>query len=232
MEERRDIPPRALVTIDGLDGSGKSVLARRLLEALDGSAVLLAVDDFRRPVDWQAAARPELDLYYEERYDLVSLEGCIRQFLQGAPSCTFPEFDGAREALAGTRTVSFTGKTWLIVEGVFVARLPAADGALSIYVDIDEDEARRRVMVRDLGKGRTTEEVTRRIDRRYFPAHHRYRQERSARDRAAVLIDNADPQRPRLLRTPAAAWDDRSRVAANGFGPVHAALASLLALSP
>jgi uridine kinase len=223
---------RGLVTIDGIDGSGKSVLARRLRQALGDSAALLAVDDFRRPVAWQASPRSELDLYYEDRYDLVSLEGCIRQFLQGAEACTFPEFDGAREALAGTRSVDLAGKRWLLVEGVFVARLPSADGALSIYVDIDEDEARRRVTTRDMAKGRTAEEVSRRIDRRYFPAHQRYRQERSPRDRAAVLIDNTDPLRPRLLRTPASSRDSGSRAAASGFAPVHAALAELLALSP
>jgi uridine kinase len=223
---------RGLVTIDGIDGSGKSVLARRLHQALGESAALLAVDDFRRPVAWQASPRSELDLYYDERYDLVSLEGCILKFLQGAEGCTFPDFDGTREALAGTRSLDFTGKRWLLVEGVFVARLPSADGALSIYVDIDEEEARRRVMDRDLGKGRTAEEVGRRIDRRYFPAHHRYRQERSPRDRAAVLIDNTDPLRPKLLRTPPSSRDSGSRSAAGGFTPVHAALADLLALSP
>jgi hypothetical protein len=83
-----------------------------------------------------------------------------------------------------------------------------------------------------MAKGRTAEEVSRRIDRRYFPAHQRYRQERSPRDRAAVLIDNTDPLRPRLLRTPASSRDSGSRAAASGFAPVHAALAELLALSP
>ena len=234
---------RGLVTIDGLDGSGKSILARRLAEALP-DAVLLGVDDFRRPVDWQAPGASELDLYYEQRYDLAALEGCVRAFLEGADACAFPEFDGAREALTPgpDRTVSFTGRRWLLVEGVFVARLPSADRGLSIYVDISADEARRRVMARDLGKGRTAEEVTRRIDRRYFPAHERYQRERSPRDRAAVLIDNEDPERPRLLRAPprppaapAAAPPPSaasSRNVATAFAPVQAALAALLTLSP
>lgn len=223
---------RGLVTIDGIDGSGKSVLARRLLEALGSSAALLAVDDFRRPVDWHGPGSTELDVYYQQRYDLGALEGCIARFMAGDDGCTFPEFDGATETLTGERAVDFRGKRWLLVEGVFVARLPSAAGALSVYVDITEDEARRRVLVRDQAKGRTAEEVNRRIDGRYFPAHARYRAERSARDKAAVLIDNGDPARPRLLRSPPRPPEDDSRIVTPRFGPVQAALAALLALSP
>jgi uridine kinase len=191
---------RTLITVDGLDGSGKSMLARRLAQALGARVALLAVDDFRRPVDWTRTDRDELDLYYDERYDLAALELCAAAFLAGAPSTSYVAFDGARETLGEQRALDLTGVDHLIVEGVFVARLPSAARAVSIYVDITEAEARRRIVARDTQKGRTLEEVTRRIDERYFPAHTRYQAAHHPRDRAHVLIDNHDVTAPGLLR--------------------------------
>ena len=79
---------RDLLAIDGIDGSGKSILADRLVGALrdDGVAsVLFRVDDFRRPVDWARTDRREVDLYYDDYYDLPALERCLRAFRAGEP---------------------------------------------------------------------------------------------------------------------------------------------------
>jgi uridine kinase len=188
---------RALITIDGFDGSGKSTIAARLAAGLGAEAARLMVDDFRRPVDWSSGE--ELDLYYRERYDLATLEAAVTGFLDGAADCRFPFFDEVREVLDGERRVSFGSARWLIVEGVFVGRLRSSAGAYSIWVDIDEPEARRRLKLRDLAKGRTETEVERRVARRYVPAHHRYLAETQARERARLLVENADPRAPRIL---------------------------------
>jgi uridine kinase len=191
---------RRIVTVDGIDGSGKSVLARRLAAHLGPQAALLSIDDFRRPVDWTRTDRSELELYYDERYAFAEVDACLQLFLTGAPACSYRAFDGMREVLGETRALSLAGVSLLLVDGVFVARVPSAERALSIYVDVPAQEARRRLLTRDLDKGRTPEEITRRIDHRYFPAHARYHAERGARERAAVLVDNTDFRAPRLLR--------------------------------
>jgi uridine kinase len=190
---------RAIVTVDGIDGSGKSMFARRLVEALGSRGILFAVDDFRRPVDWAAAGKSELELYYHRRYDLDALDTCLRAFRDGRPGCRYRMFDGAREALGEEREVAFGAATVAVVEGVFVARLRTSVDVLSIYVDIPRAEAERRVQARDRAKGRTAEEVQRRIEQRYFPAHDRYVMEQQPRDRASVLIDNRDPSAPRII---------------------------------
>lgn len=212
---------RAIVTVDGIDGSGKSTFARRLVEQLGPRAVLFAVDDFRRPVDWATPGRSELEVYYQRRYDLVALDTCLRGFRDGQPGCRFRPFDGASETLGPEREVAFGAALVAVVEGVFVARLRCSVDALSIYVDIPRDEAERRVRARDQAKGRTLQEVQRRIDQRYFPAHDRYLGEQQPRDRAAILFDNRDPQAPRVMhaRLPAGP----------GWAPVRAALETLLA---
>jgi hypothetical protein len=69
-----------------------------------------------------------------------------------------------------------------------------------VVLEVSPDEARRRILQRDQAKGRSPEEVSRRIDRRYFPAQARYRAAHDPVGRAHALIDNQDWQRPRLLR--------------------------------
>jgi uridine kinase len=198
--------PRAIVTVDGIDGSGKSMFAARLARLL--SAVALSVDDFRRPVDWERGDRSEIDLYYEDRYDLPDLDRCLEAFVGGADGCLYRTFDSAAERLGPERRLSFAGHRLAVVEGVFVARLSAAEGALAVYLDIPREEAWRRVVERDLGKGRTEAEVRRRIEQRYLPAHERYLAERHPLERAHLVIDNRDPRVPRLLRAdPPAGWE-------------------------
>ena len=211
---------RAIVTVDGIDGSGKSTFARRLVDALGSRAVLLAVDDFRRPVDWAQAGKTELEVYYQRRYDLTTLDICLRAFRDGRSSCRFRGFDSAHEALGEEREINFGDAVVAVVEGVFVARLRSAVDALPIYVDIPRAEAERRIRARDQAKGRTLAEVQRRIDQRYFPAHERYLAEQQPRDRAAILFDNSDPALPRVMhaRLPAGP----------GWEPVRTALESLL----
>jgi uridine kinase len=172
-----------IVAVDGLDGSGKSQVAAALGAACaaEGRATaLLHVDDFRRDVDFGGLdAEAEAALYYERYYDLAALDGTLAPFA-AAPA--------GEAALA-------------IVEGVFTLRAPtvAASAALLI-LRVSADEARRRILVRDRAKGRSDDEIQRRIARRYFPGQERYRAERAPEARADAIVDNDDWRRPRLVR--------------------------------
>jgi len=149
--------------------------------------------------------RSELDLYYDERYDLPELDRCVQAFADGASACRYRPFDGAGERIGEPRELSFGQAAFLIVEGVFVARLAAAERAVAIFLDISREEAWRRVVARDMPKGRTEAEVRRRIEQRYLPAHERYADAHQPRDRAHLVIDNNDPLAARLIhaRVPA-----------------------------
>ncbi len=168
----------AIVAVDGLDGSGKSRLASSLVDVLTsrGQAPnMLHVDDFRRPLDFAGLdATAEAALYYDRYYDFAALQtqlaSCARQ---AAPT---------------------------VIEGVMLLRAGLPPEAYLIVLEVSAGEARRRIQARDQAKGRSEQEVSRRIERRYFPAQARYRAAHDPVARADVLIDNEDWQRPRLLR--------------------------------
>jgi len=167
-----------IVAVDGLDGSGKSRFAAALAAACAAGGVpatLLHVDDFRRDVDFSGLdAEAEAALYYERYYDLAALDAKLGAFRGGGLA---------------------------IVEGIFTLRVPAVSAAAALIVlTVSPDEARRRIVERDRAKGRSDEEIARRIARRYFPARARYLSESDPEARADAVIDNEDWRAPRLAR--------------------------------
>ncbi len=198
---------RPIITVDGIDGSGKSTFAHRLVPEFKGMGrqpVVVRVDDFRVPLDWTQG--DEAMLYYLRYFDLVSLARVIREFAGGIGELSIPTFDG----LAGTRglprRIPLGERPVLIIEGVFIRRIPVgAVAALHLYLDAPPEVARQRLIRRDTGRGRPGEEVERRLDRRYVPGQQRYHDECGPRDRAGVIIDNADHAHPRLRRSAASA---------------------------
>jgi uridine kinase len=200
----RPLASRTLVSIDGLDGSGKSQLARALVAACaaegEPDVVVLHVDDFRRPLGALAAGAEEAAAYYDHYYDFAALDACLGRFLAGAPDATIAHFDPAHERLDGERTLVFGGARLAVLEGVFVLRAPTAAAHVVIRLEVSEGEARRRILARDRARGRPAEVVEHRMSHRYFPAQRAYLAAFDPARRADVLIDNERWDRPRLLR--------------------------------
>jgi uridine kinase len=194
---------RALVSIDGIDGSGKSRFTRALATACEAAGMpsfIFHVDDFRRPLGAVAAGVDEASVYYDRYYDFALLDRCLRAFLEGAPDATIPRFDSATETIADTQTLVFDGARLAFLEGVFVLRAPTAAAAAVIVLEVTEDEACRRILARDMARGRPRDVVEHRMRHRYFPAQRAYRAAFDPLRRADVVIDNERWGEPRVVR--------------------------------
>jgi uridine kinase len=172
--------PRSAIAVDGLDGSGKSQFAATLAAALQASgrpALVIHVDDFRRTLDFSGLEpADESSLYYDHYFDFLEAGAALASALAGPA-------DGAIA----------------ILEGVMVLRTELPAGTPLIVLEASVQEARRRILARDQAKGRTTEEIAGRIDRRYFPAQVRYRAAFGPLERADLVIGNEDWAHPRLV---------------------------------
>ncbi len=212
---------KTILTIDGLDGSGKSTFCRQLFDALTAggiAAVPIRVDDFRTPVDW-AGVSAEASAYYDSYYDLAACDRTLRTFLAGERSVEVPVYDVAREQRTGTRTIPLEGVSVAVIEGVFPLRMKSAAAGTLIFLEISEAEARRRIVRRDVAKGRTEAEIVRRIDQRYFPSQTRYWTQFHPRDRADIIIDNELPAEPRGIKRDLSRLPERLRQILEAFVP-------------
>jgi uridine kinase len=198
----RSLVARSLVAIDGTDGSGKSHFALALAGAIGAAgrpAVVLHVDDFRVTTPFElASAEDEAALYYDRYYDFGALAAALAAFREGPA-------DGAVAVL----------------EGVLVLRAQLPPETPLVVLEVSPAVARERILTRDRAKGRTPEEIARRIERRYWPAQTRYRAAFDPIARADLLVDNDDWTAPRVLR----------RAAGRFSPPVAAGLDRLLAPS-
>jgi uridine kinase len=213
---------KTIVVIDGIDGSGKSTFARNLrddLAACGHKATIVSVDDFRRPIAWDALEIPEVDAYYNSYYDLNLAEHCLGSFLRGESHVTIPRYDLLSERIDGMLHLDFVGASLAIVEGVFPLRIPSVASSFLVFLEVSMTEARRRIITRDMKKGRTQAETERRIDRRYFPSQERYRATCAPRQRADIVIDNEMPATPRIVRRDVARANEPLRSALDRLLP-------------
>lgn len=190
---------RYLIAIDGIDGSGKSHLGERLRER--AGALLVKVDDFRRPLDWNRPGKGEDAAYYDDYYDFAGLQAVAEAFVAGAERAEVATFDPVREVRGEPRSLSLAGHGLLVIEGVFVRRIAATAAATHVWLETSEAEARRRIVARDTAKGRTPAEIERRIDQRYFPSQQRYQQQFHPRERAQLVVEHETIGQLRVLRS-------------------------------
>jgi uridine kinase len=192
---------RPVILVDGIDGSGKSHLAERIraeAAAAGLEPVLLRVDDFRVATDWTRVT-DEAAVYYARYYDLARLDACVRAYLDGEPSLEVPAFDPVSERPTDAEVVPLEDAKLLIVEGVFGRRITNTREATIIYIETSYAEAKRRIIERDVAKGRTRADVEGRVDRRYAPSQRRYRDELQPRDHAHVLVDHEILGKPTVI---------------------------------
>jgi len=138
--------PRTVVGVSGFGGAGKSTLARRLVDAVRGSARMRG-DDFvdpsragERSADWSAVERMRL------RSEVVD------PFRAGLPS-TFRRYDWVTATLGPAEPLPAAGV--LVVDAVGLFH-PDLDGTLDlrVWVDVGLDVATLRGKARDHRSGK------------------------------------------------------------------------------
>lgn len=168
------LPQPARIAIDGVDAAGKTTLADELAEALRSRRVdvtRVCADDFiRPPAERYRRGRESPEGYYLDSFDHERLRRAAR-----------------------------SGAGVTIVDGIFLLRPELNDlWDFRVLVDIDLDESIRRGAARDAawhGSHETAEHFYR---WRYAPAQRLYFERVRPHELADVVVDNADPGRPRL----------------------------------
>ena len=208
LERRQSRGKRGFVVgVDGKGCSGKSRLARALVEELTRrgiKSIRASIDDFCTPYDVRYGSDlPEVLQVYHKNFDEQTwIEGVIRPFSENGEL----HFD---QVMLDPRFNTYTNRVQLklgtggilVAEGLHLLKRAYRDlFDFAILLHISDDVQLARALVRDAEeRGKSEEEVRFMYSCRYVPSFKHYLREDRPCDSADVVIDCGNPDRPVLL---------------------------------
>jgi len=193
------------VAIDGVDGSGKTMLADELagwIEAVGRQAIRASIDDFAQPSDIRYRRDPESgDSYFFDAFDYPSARRVLLDPLgpRGDRRFRVASFDILSDRYVDSPLRTADANAILLCDGVFLQR-PELDDCweFRIWADAPFDVTVPRAVARDAARGFDAAARRTRYERRYVPGQQLYFERCRPRERADVIIDNTDPSAPSL----------------------------------
>jgi len=200
---RRPHPVR--VAIDGPDAAGKTILADELASYIERSGrpvIRASVDGFHRPRAQRMVRGPESPQgYYLDSFDYPTLRAALLDPLGPGGSREFRRrvFDFRTDEPVAAPVEVAPANAVLVFDGVFLHRRELFDlWDFSVFVAVTFAETRRRGAARDAALFGSEEEALHRYRVRYVPGQQLYFGEAHPQEKADVVVDNEDPDQPRL----------------------------------
>jgi uridine kinase len=199
-----------LVAVDGVDAAGKTIFADALAAAAreaGRAATRISLDDFHNPLairHQRGRKSPEgfwLDSYDYERFTADVLTplgpGGTRRYRPKAHDLQTDTDLDTTARLAPPGCI-------VIIDGLFLHRDELRDRwDCSVFLDVPFEVTARRMAARD-GLHPDPEHVSM---RRYVGGQRLYLMRCDPRSRASIVIDNSDPDQPRVVRASARRTD-------------------------
>jgi uridine kinase len=201
------------VGVDGVDGSGKTVFAAELAAALRESGrdvVQVSLDDFHhvREVRYRLG-RTSPEGFWLDSFDYARFaDEVLKPLGPGGSGCYRPRgHDLATDEVLDGPFLRAPAGAVLVVDGLFLHRREL-EGLwdFTVLLDVPFEVAAARMAVRD-GSHPDPDHPSM---ARYVQAQRRYFAERAPWERADLVIDNADVERP-VVSTPGPRSGARSR---------------------
>jgi uridine kinase len=191
---------RLIIAVDGPDGAGKREFAddlARELEKHGHPAFRASIDAFHRPSEYRyRKGRFSPEGCYEDSYNYSVLRRVLLEpFRMGGSTAFVAEaFDYVRDVQIEPKWLTGPPDLYLIIDGVFLNR-PELRGSwnFTIWVDADAAVRAQRLLVRE-GVEPGSE-----LALRYTGAQELYERDARARDAAAAIVDNTDPDHPKRI---------------------------------
>ena len=192
-------PTRAIVAIDGPDGSGKSTFAERLGHHLGPRPVIIVhLDDFlNTAIVRHARGRFSPEGFWLDSYDYTAFCSSVLEPLDGngdtwfRPAC----YDREADAFVVADPVLAPAHAVIMVEGLFLHREELAHRwTASVFLDVPFEETARRMAARD----GTPADPLHSSMRRYVEGQRLYYAAARPWERASLVVDNSGPE-PRMI---------------------------------
>ena len=208
---------RILVDVDGPDAAVKTTLEDQVVHLVQRPVLRASVDDWHLPRG-ERIRRGALSAEgcYRDTFDYPALRAqLLAPFAAGAAHVVPAAFDYRTDQPIDARAVSVAPAAALLLDGVFLQRPELrARWDLVVYLHVPAATTMARALSRDVSPTNAADDVRRRYEQRHLPAQAIYRAEAAPMDNADIVLDNTDPEAPRVLkwRTQVGSASGRARV--------------------
>jgi uridine kinase len=199
------LPHPLRVGIDGVSGSGKTVLADELasvLRKMNREVVRTGMDGFHNPPEIRhRRGSMSVDGYVEDSFDYAAVRKCVLDPLGPEGSLNYlPEiYDHATGTAKLSDPVFASSDAILLFEGVMLFRQEIANAFdYRILVDTSFEVSLERAKARDLKHFGNMQTLLDKYTHRFIPGQKRYLAECRPAAKANVILANDDPDRPEL----------------------------------
>jgi len=200
---RVERPHPVRVAVDGPDAAGKTILADDLAPLLERSGrpvIRASVDGFHRPRAERFRRGPESPQgYFLDSFDYAALRAALLDPLGpgGDRVYRLRVFDFRTDEPVTEPAETAPANAILVLDGVFLLRRELIDlWDFSVFVAVPFAETQRRAAIRDAEFLGGDEAVRHRYAVRYVPGQQLYFGRDHPREKADVVLDNQDPDRP------------------------------------
>ncbi len=201
------------VGIDGVDASGKTMLADELVDSLQAKnriAIRVSVDDFHNPrsIRYQQG-RNSPQGFYDDSFNYHAIITNVLEPLGPEGNLKYRPvfFDLRTDSEACSPLRQARPDAVLIFEGIFLHRPELRNyWDFSVFVHSDFDVTIKRAEARDLQLFETAEKVREMYEKRYVPGQKIYLNNASPSSLADVIWNNNDIENPVLIMNANSKW--------------------------
>jgi uridine kinase len=197
------------VAIDGVDASGKTTLADRLLpliEKRNRPVIRATIDDFHnsKKVRYQRGPDSPEGYYFDSfNYEALKRDLLIPLGADGDRYYCLAAYNLKDDVPTNGTWYKAPANAVLLFDGVFLLRPELIQyWDFSIFLDVDFHISVPRAVQRDIVSGdqNWNENVLQaRYERRYVPGQQLYLREARPQERASIIVDNNDYQTPSII---------------------------------
>ena len=202
---RVERPHPVRVAVDGPDAAGKTILADELAPHIERSGrtvIRASIDGFHRPRAQRFARGAESpEGYFRDSFDYQAFRAALLDPLGPGGSREYRRrvFNFRTDMPVEAPLETAPANAILIVDGVFLLCRELVDlWDFSVFVAVPFAETQRRAAGRDAAQFGGEEATLRRYAARYVPGQQIYFAEAHPQEKADVVVDNEDPDRPSL----------------------------------
>lgn len=193
-----------LIGIDGKDASGKTTFANNLTEVLRSKTnreiIRISLDDFFNPRAVRSHQQDQARGCYDDTFNIEGIQKQLLEPLRSTNTYTAKIFDYKTDSPVEIVEHTASSDAIVIVDGVFLQRPEFRDyWDYTALLEVSDEIAIERGTVRDTERIGDTETARQKYINRYIASQKIYYDECRPRNRASLVVDNTDYDKPKIV---------------------------------